>query len=99
MTPQLGGAEIEALSAQAWTLMATEADGTLREWAEVPFVPFRVPEQGPAQPYRYLAIRIRPAQGTLFFDGAAVRHEAGGDQGLADRDGGLLLADPAGEPP
>jgi hypothetical protein len=99
-----GGAEIEALSAQAWTLMATAADGTLREWAEVPFVPSWVPEQspapraGPCSALPHLAIRIRPAQGTLFFDGAAVHHEAvvtkdwptegGHPTGLAARQGG-----------
>jgi hypothetical protein len=75
MTPPLR-AEIEALAPEAWTLWSGEADGALREWAEVPFVPSRVPERRHAQPYRYLAIRIRPPQGTLFFDGAAVRHYA-----------------------
>jgi hypothetical protein len=39
-------------------------------------VPSRQREQRDAQPYRYLAIRIRPLQGVLFGDGSAVRHFA-----------------------
>ena len=75
MTMQLR-AEIEALAPDAWTLFALEANGVVREWAEVPFVPSRARERRDATPYRYLAIRIRAAQGTLFFDGATVRHFA-----------------------
>lgn len=75
MTMQLR-AEIEALAPDAWTLFALEANGVVREWAEVPFVPSRARERRDATPYRYLAIRIRAAQGTLFFDGAPVRHFA-----------------------
>ena len=75
MTPPLR-AEIEALAPDAWTLFALEADGVVREWAEVPFVPARRSERRDAEPYRYLAIRISPAQGTLFGDGTAVKHFA-----------------------
>jgi hypothetical protein len=75
MSPQLR-AEIVALPPDAWQLWAEEANGFVREWAEVPFVPHRAGEKRDAQPYRYLAIRIRPPQGVLFGDGAAVKHFA-----------------------
>lgn len=69
-------AEVTALPEAAWAGLAVERDGTVREWAEVPYVPRRRYEQRDAQPFRYLAIRLRPPQGTLFGDGAEVRHFA-----------------------
>jgi Transposase DDE domain group 1 len=69
-------AEIAALPPDAWQLWKTERDGMLREWAEVPYVPSRTSERRDSLPYRYLAIRVRSAQGTLFADGAEVRHFA-----------------------
>ncbi len=75
LTPQLR-AEILALPPEAWQLWAEEADGFVREWAEVPYVPSRSQERRDSQPYRYLAIRIRPPQGLLFGDGSRVKHYA-----------------------
>ena len=75
MSPQLR-AEVVALPADAWAELAIEADGFVREWAEVPYVPTRRYEHHDAVPYRYLAIRVRPPQGILFGDGAGVRHFA-----------------------
>jgi hypothetical protein len=75
MTRQLR-AEIEALPPAAWQPWRVEAKGYVREWAEVPFVPSRTQEQRHSQPYRYLAIRIRPPQGLLFGDGSSARHFA-----------------------
>jgi hypothetical protein len=75
MTPQLR-AEIVALPLAAWQFWAEEPGGFVREWAEAPYVPTRVPEQRENQPYRYLAIRIRPPQGVLFGDGTTVKHFA-----------------------
>jgi hypothetical protein len=69
-------AEVAALPAGAWTVLALERDGFVREWAEVPFVPGRRYERRDSRPSRYLAIRIRPPQGTLFGDGAEARHFA-----------------------
>jgi hypothetical protein len=77
-------AQIEALPADAWRpwrpdaagLALPEPDGALREWAEVPYVPSRAYERRDALPYRYLAVRVRPPQGTLFGDGAEARHFA-----------------------
>ena len=75
MSPQLR-AEIEVLPGQAWQVWETEAQGMVREWAEVPFVPSRASERRDASPYRYLAIRVRSPQGTLFADETSVRHFA-----------------------
>ena len=75
MSPQLREA-VEALAPGAWQEWAQEAEGTVREWAEVDFVPSRLVERRAAKPLRYLAIRLRKAQGLLFGDGAKVRHFA-----------------------
>ncbi len=75
LSPQLRKA-IEALLPAAWQAWAQESDGTVREWAEVAYVPTRVPEQRDATPYRYVAIRVRKAQGLLFGDGMTVKHFA-----------------------
>jgi len=42
----------------------------------LPSVPSRAAEQRDAQPYRYLAIRVRAPQAVLFGDGASVKHFA-----------------------
>ncbi len=75
MSQQLRAAVV-ALPPQAWQFWAEEAGGFVREWAEVPFVPSRVPERRDSRPYRYLAIRIRSLQGLFFGDGATVKHFA-----------------------
>ena len=75
MSPQLKR-EVVRLPFEAWQPWAVEATGTVREWAEVPYVPGRAAEQKDTEPYRYLAIRIRPPQGVLFGDGTTVKHFA-----------------------
>lgn len=75
MTPQLRAAILD-LPPEAWQVWAEEAGGFVREWAEVPYVPARGQERRDMQPYRYLAIRIRPPQGLLFGDGSRVKHFA-----------------------
>ncbi len=47
-----------------------------KEWAEVEFVPSQPSRKKQMKPDRYLAIRIRPAQGELFNDGAAYHYFA-----------------------
>jgi hypothetical protein len=47
-----------------------------KEWAEVEFVPSHPSRKKRMQPDRYLAIRIRPAQGQLFVDGNAYHYFA-----------------------
>lgn len=69
-------AEVLKLPVAAWQLHAEEGGGFVREWAELPYVPSRKSEQRDAQPYRYLAIRVRGAQGVLFGDGTSVKHFA-----------------------
>lgn len=59
-----------------WQPWAQEAEGQVREWAEVPYVPSRRQESKDAPVYRYLAIRVLRQQGALFDDGASVRHFA-----------------------
>ena len=75
MSPQLRAA-IEALPEEDWQPWKREGRGMLREWAEVPYVPSRVHEKKGAPVYRYLAIRVRPQQGSLLEDGVGVRHFA-----------------------
>jgi hypothetical protein len=75
MSRQLRAAIVD-LPPSAWKVWAEEPDGFVREWAEAPYVPSRAPERRDSQPYRYLAIRIRPPQGILFADGARVKHFA-----------------------
>jgi len=75
MSPALREAA-QALPHEAWQPWAQEAAGVVREWAELPYVPDRPYEAKALQPYRYVAIRVRPPQGRLFDDGNAVRHFA-----------------------
>jgi len=75
MSPQLRAAVV-ALPPAAWQPWVVETGGFVREWAELPYVPSRVGEKRDTQPFRYLAIRIRPPQGLLFGDGARVKHFA-----------------------
>ncbi|MDH4160801.1 MAG: IS1380 family transposase [Actinomycetota bacterium] len=75
MSPQLR-AEVVALPNEAWHGLSVEPDGFVREWAEVPYVPTRASERKDSEPYRYVAIRVRPPQGILFGDGQRVRHFA-----------------------
>jgi hypothetical protein len=72
MTKQLR-AEIDRVLPQEWHPWEVEKGGFVREWAEVAFVPHRAGEKKDAKPYRYLAIRIRSAQGVLFSDGTEVK--------------------------
>jgi hypothetical protein len=69
-------AAIQALPETAWQFWAEERGGVVREVAEVEFVPGRPGEKRDAEPFRYVAIRVRAAQGTLFGDGSEVRHYA-----------------------
>jgi len=60
----------------AWQTYATEADGTLRQWAEVDFVPGQKTERKDRQPLRYVGLRLLKAQGSLFADGSDRKHYA-----------------------
>src|ERR1039458_5651103 len=68
MSPPLG----EALRKNAdigWKTFGTEEDGTLRQWAEVDFVPGEKYERKESQPLRYVGLRLLKPQGVLFHDG------------------------------
>jgi hypothetical protein len=52
-----------------WKTFGTEDDGTLRQWAEVAFVPGESYEHKESQPLRYVGLRLLKAQGVLFKDG------------------------------
>ena len=75
MSVQLRAA-IEELTEEEWHPWKSEANGVVREWAEVPYVPSRQHEKKDAPIYRYVAIRVRQQQGELWPDGSSVRHFA-----------------------
>ena len=72
MSPQLRQ-EIARLGPEEWQLWEVEQGGSVREWAEVAYVPGRSAEKRDIEPYRYLAVRIRSPQGELFADGTKVK--------------------------
>ena len=59
-----------------WKTYDTEADGTLRQWAEIDFVPAQKSEHKDSTPLRYVGLRLLKAQGTLFSDGSDRKHYA-----------------------
>ena len=74
---------------KTWKTFGKEDDGTLRQWAEVDFVPGDKSEHKDSQPLRYVGLRLLKPQGLLFADRsdrhfhAVVTNRKG--------DGGLLL--------
>jgi len=52
-----------------WKSFGKEDDGTLRQWAEVDFVPGDQYERKDSQPLRYVGLRLLKPQGVLFRDG------------------------------
>jgi hypothetical protein len=68
--------EIERLRDEVWHVWKIEEDGVIKEWAEVPYVPSWRSERKNAEPYRYVAVRLRRQQGELFRDGTSVRRFA-----------------------
>jgi hypothetical protein len=59
-----------------WKTFATEADGTLRQSAEVDFVPGEAGEKKDSKPLRYVGLRLLKPQGVLFNDGTDRHHHA-----------------------
>ena len=73
-----------------WKTFGQEEDGTLRQWAEVDFVPGEDYEHKDSQPLRYVGLRLLKPQGVLFGDGTDRHfHAVITNQKL---DGGRLLA-------
>ena len=75
MSPQLAAA-VEAVAEVEWVTFDKEKDGTLRQWAEVDFVPSVACERKDLRPVRYVGLRILKAQGSLFADGSDRHHHA-----------------------
>lgn len=75
MSEALREAVLEVAESE-WRTIKTEADGTLRQWAEVTFVPGEPGEPKAAQPLRYVGLRLLKAQGSLFADGSDRQHHA-----------------------
>lgn len=79
MSEELRG-KIVSLSEGAWKPLRKITDAGLmegrKEWAEVEFIPSAPSLRREMKPDRYLAIRVRPAQGELFSDGNAYHYYA-----------------------
>ena len=88
MSPELAAA-VRAVADRTWKTFGTEDDGTLRQWAEVDFVPGEKSEHKDSQPLRYVGLRLLKPQGVLFADGSDRHFHAV----VTNRklDGGLLL--------
>jgi hypothetical protein len=68
--------EMTQLKEKEWKTFDTEEDGTLRQWAEVAFVPSEKSEHKDSWPLRYVGLRLLKAQGQLFADGSDRHHHA-----------------------
>jgi hypothetical protein len=75
MTAELAQAIAKVAEAD-WKTFGREADGTLRQWAEVDFVPGEAGEKKDSQPLRYVGLRLLKPQGLLFNDGTDRHHHA-----------------------
>ena len=69
-------AAVAKIDDSQWKTLATEADGTQRQWAEVDFVPGEPGEKKGSQPLRYVGLRLLKPQGVLFNDGSDRHHYA-----------------------
>jgi hypothetical protein len=67
---------IEKVPEEAWETYGKAHPVEIRECAEVSFVPGEKSEHKDTQPLRYIAIRIRQRQESLFADGSKVKHFA-----------------------
>lgn len=89
MSEELGKA-IKAVSETQWTTFGKDSDGTLRQWAEVDFVPGEKVEKRDIEPLRYVGLRLLKPQGELFADGND-KHYHSIITNRWDEDGGGLL--------
>ena len=65
-----------AVPEKEWKTLKAEANGVLRQWAELPFVPSARYEHKEAQPLRYVGIRLVKPQGEFFDDGSRTAYFA-----------------------
>jgi len=75
MVPDLAEAS-RAVPDSGWTTFGKDEDGTLRQWAELDYVPGLRGERRSARPRRYIGLRLLKAQGELFDDGHDRKHFA-----------------------
>jgi hypothetical protein len=75
MEPELAAAA-RRVDEQAWRTFGTDADGTLKQWAELDYVPGLPGERKEAKPRRYIGLRFLKPQGELFDDGHDRKHFA-----------------------
>ena len=75
MTQELREAVLKVPDGE-WQPAGREEPDAIREYAEVAYVPSERTERKHVNPLRYVAIRIRKLQGTLFSNGDEVRHFA-----------------------
>lgn len=61
---------------KAWVTQQVEEDGTMRQWADLDYVPSARYEEKGAWPRRYIGIRLLKAQGALFADGSDRHYHA-----------------------
>jgi hypothetical protein len=90
MSEPLAKALREVKQADWRTFGDQEHDGTLRQWAEVDFVPGEKSEHKDSQPLRYVGLRLLKPQGVLFKDGTD-RHFHAVLTNEKEMDGGRLL--------
>lgn len=69
-------ATLKGVRENDWHTLETEADGTLRQWADLDYVPSERYEQKARQPRRYIGIRLLKTQGQLFADNSDRHHHA-----------------------
>jgi hypothetical protein len=89
MSAELGQA-LRAVPERQWKTFGRDGDGTVRQWAELDFVPGEKTEKRDITPLRYVGLRLTKAQGDLFADGNAHHYHAI----LSNRwdlDGGALI--------
>src|SRR5271154_53271 len=84
------GTALKKIKEPEWKTFATEPDGTLRQWADVDFVPGDEYESKESQPLRYVGLRLLKPQGLLFADGSD-RHFHAVITNQQEMDGGRLL--------
>lgn len=84
------GAALKNVKQSQWKTFDTEGDGTLRQWAEVDFVPGEDYERKDSQPLRYVGLRLLKPQGLLFADGSD-RHYHAVITNQKEMDGARLL--------
>jgi hypothetical protein len=89
MSEALGKA-LKAVPEKKWTTFGKDSDGTLRQWADIDFVPGEKVEKKDIEPLRYVGLRLLKPQGELFADGHD-KHYHAILTNRWDEDGGDLL--------